>query len=430
MSRTSRNFAAGFVAAGLVLGLVACGSDSTSSGTTAPPGTGGATTTDAGASGSTAAPPTGGTIKIGLANNEGATLSVPEYRYGAEAAVKYINEQLGGVNGQKLELEVCTDEATPESSVNCANKFVDADVVTYFAALDVAADAALPILTAAGIPYVSTEPWGPQQKVDPNSWILGPAQGTFAVAPLQALKDRGAKKVATMFLDQATSHDMITGVATPVATKLGLELVPVFVDPTNPNWTTAMATATSQGVDAMWGILPEPSCTSAVQAAREAGFDGPFAVGSCTQYITDVPDAALNTLTVASVWFPEQADTAPDEIKAQLDTYTTAMKAAGHEDEINSFAADSFAATIELSTIIGTIDGPVTAESLTAALNKANDLPGFMREGLHCRSNVWPSEPAACRAALLPLTVKAGPDGKPVRVAESPNMIDLSDFKI
>ena len=438
MLRAPRSLTSVLAVAGLVLALAACGSDdestSTTSGTAAASGSATTTagTTNAGSTSVAGSAPAGagGTIKIGVANNEGTLLSIPDYRYGAEAAVKYINEQLGGVNGAQLEIESCIDDATPEGSVNCANKFVDADVVAYFAAIDVGADAALPILAEAKIPYVSTEPWGAQQKVDPNSWVFGPAQGTYAVGPLKALKDKGATKVAAFFLDQPTAHDLITNVAEPVATQLGLELVPVFVDTTNPNWDTAVATAVSQGVDAMWGILPEPSCTSAVTAARNGGFDGPFAVGSCSQYILDAPAAALNTLTVSSTWYPAQGDSAPAEIKAQLDTYSAAMEAAGHEDSINTFAVGSFATMMELAQVLETVDGPVTAVSLAAALNEATDMPGFMREGLHCRTNLWPSEPSTCRASLLSLTVEPGPDGKPVKVPDSPNMIDLSSFAI
>src|SRR5688572_18370203 len=161
------------------LAATACGSDdddssantggSTAATTATTAGTAGTDATTSAAPDTTEAPtaetggsvaaPTGDAIKVGLANNEGPAVNIPEYRYGAEAAVQYINEQLGGVNGAPLEIVECINDASPEGSVNCANQFVDEGAVVYFAAIDIGSDAALPILQEAGVPYVTTEPW-------------------------------------------------------------------------------------------------------------------------------------------------------------------------------------------------------------------------------------------------------------------------------
>src|SRR4051812_23276981 len=112
------------VAVGAIL-LAACGSDSKSSSTTAPAAapttaaaatttaastatTGGTTATTAGGSDTTAATaskafdPSLPPITVGFHNLEGGSYSLPDLRAGFEAGLKYVNTELGGINGHEL----------------------------------------------------------------------------------------------------------------------------------------------------------------------------------------------------------------------------------------------------------------------------------------------------------------------------------------
>src|SRR6266568_897747 len=196
-----------------------------------------------------------GSITIGIANTEGQALSVPEYRYGAEAAVKYINDH-GGINGHQLNVVECIDDGSPEGSVNCANKFIDAHAVAYFAGIDVGADAALPALSGASVPYVTEFPWGAVQGSSPDSFALGAADTAFYASPLQSLKDANATTVADFYYDLPSAQQSLQ-FAGSVAAKLGIKLVPIKVSVASPDWTSAVATALADHVDSMWGILQE-----------------------------------------------------------------------------------------------------------------------------------------------------------------------------
>ena len=83
------------------------------------------------------------------------SISLPEIRQAFESGVNYVNEELGGINGRPMKAETCNLDITPESSVNCANQFVEKNVVVAVQGVDVAADAALPIW---GRPGWSTSP--------------------------------------------------------------------------------------------------------------------------------------------------------------------------------------------------------------------------------------------------------------------------------
>lgn len=365
---------------------------------------------------------TSGNIVVGLANNEGQGISIPAYRYGAVAAVRYMNAH-GGINGHKISLDVCIDDGSPEGSVTCANKFVAAHAVVYFAGVDDGADAALPVLSSAGIPYVTEFPWGTAQGTSPNAFNLGAGDAAFFVAPLHQLKLDGAKTVAYFTYNIPTAEELLP-VAKILAKQDGLQLDPVTVSATNADWTTAVATAQADGADAMWGVLQESDCTDMVRTARDAGFKGVIAVGSCSAYMSALGNQAANTSAVWPYYFPQLASVAPPAIKHQLTIFTAAMKDAGYAKFANGFATASFASMMELGEVMDGVHTELTGSALQGALAHAH-VPGFMGPPVQCGTNVIPTEPSACNAQVLLLKVVKTAHG-PARELQQPGFYDAA----
>src|ERR1700685_2942880 len=122
-------------AAGLsVLALVAAGCSSSSSSTgAATPAASAPSTASASALGTSAASSSAKPLNIFFFDEEGASAaaSSPESYQAAEAAVDYVNDNLGGIKGRPLKLTHCESLGTPDSVITCANPAVDdkADVV-------------------------------------------------------------------------------------------------------------------------------------------------------------------------------------------------------------------------------------------------------------------------------------------------------------
>jgi branched-chain amino acid transport system substrate-binding protein len=422
--RHARLAPVGALAVAAVL-TAACGSSSKSSNATSPPTTaaapGGATTvaaaTTAAGAVTTAAAATGATtgaanasragetIKIGYANNEGGVFSLPEFRIGGEVAVDYINKN-GGVNGAKIELVGCLADASPEGSINCANKFVEQKVAIAYTGIDVASDAQLPILSKAGIPFISSNSWGTAQRNDPNSFILHAAASAFTLAPLKTFKDLNLKKVAVLLEDTPAGQDFIKTVVKPIGEgKLGMQITAVTVDPANPDWNAAVTTAMASTPDAIWGQLTEPGCIGLVTATNALGYKGPVFAGSCSVYMQVLGAKSVGTYTSGDVYLPEAKSTAPANIQKNLDLYVANMKAAGQE---------KYTAFFELKSILETIKGPITADSVKAAFAASKDSPGYLGPDLHCASHPWTTEKSHCRADILVWKVVAGANG-PIR---------------
>lgn len=98
-------------------------------------------------------------VVITMANIEGTPIgSFPDIREGAQAAVKNINENLGGVNGRPVELEVCVHGADPNEATNCANEIGDTNPTVHIQGIDFFNPLMWPTLIAGGFPILETVP--------------------------------------------------------------------------------------------------------------------------------------------------------------------------------------------------------------------------------------------------------------------------------
>ncbi len=365
---------------------------------------------------------TGETINIGYVNNEGGAFSLPEFRVGGEVAVAAINKA-GGVNGAQIKLQMCLSDASPEGSINCANKFVDSKVDLVYAGIDVASDAFLPILSQAGIPYVSSNSWGAAQRHDPNSHLLHTAAEAFTLAPLSTLKALSIKKVAVVVENTPSGQDFLKTVVTPIGEqKLGLQIQTILVDPANADYASAVGTAQAGGAEGIWGQLTEPGCIGLATATSQLGFKGPVMVGSCTAYIQVLKDKAVGTYTSGDTFIPEVAKFAPPDIQARLKLYQDNMTAAGQQQYINGFAVAPYSSMFELTSILQTIPaGKISGAAITKAFADAKTSPGYLGPDLHCGSHPWPHEESHCRGDILVYKVAKDAAGNIVREPTTPD---------
>jgi ABC-type branched-subunit amino acid transport system substrate-binding protein len=96
---------------------------------------------------------------ITMSNLEGSPAgSFPEIREGAEAAERTINEELGGINGRPVKLEVCVHGLDPAEATNCANEIADKNPNFHIQGIDFFNPLMWPTFVGAGIPVLETVP--------------------------------------------------------------------------------------------------------------------------------------------------------------------------------------------------------------------------------------------------------------------------------
>lgn len=131
----------------------------------------------------------GKAIVIGMDAQEGTPgLDFPEYARSAQAAVDYINKELGGLGadykagkpGVPIKLVVCKHKLDPTEILGCANSLAQKKPILVFTTLDVFS-LSIPIWTKAGIPVVVGTPVTAMDFGTPSVYAIGGGGGCLGV---------------------------------------------------------------------------------------------------------------------------------------------------------------------------------------------------------------------------------------------------------
>jgi ABC-type branched-subunit amino acid transport system substrate-binding protein len=350
--------------------------------------------------GCTAEPPatSGEPIRIGFANNESGPLAAPDMATGARVAVDHLNAG-GGIDGRPIEIVGCASDGTTERSEACARMFVARDVAVVVQGVDLGADAALPVLAAAKIPFVGHVQFGPAQMTDPNSYFFGAASLAYGAAALKYYADQELKTVSWLLPEAPSSHAFTDGVLLPAAAKLGLTYESIYYDTRAPDWDALARTVADRAPDVGGSIVAtEEQCASMVRALHGIGFGGRVLAASCSGLHKALGGQALGVDLAFDTWNVTDPLSAPPTNQAEITIYLDAMQAAGHSDPL-SVAAISFADVMTLSRVFALVDGSVDARTVSVALAGVKNLDSFLGPAITCDRS-WHAN-SACSTALL-----------------------------
>lgn len=364
-------------------------------------------------------------IVVGWHNLEGGVISLPEVREGFEVALAYINDELGGVNGRPIDAIICNTDASPEASIDCANQFIEQDVVTAIQGVDVGGDAMLPILAEAGIAEVGFVPFGPQQQLDVgHSFFFGSASPSFATSSVLAVQDLGAQTIEFVFQDLPSARAYEENAIRPLADELGLDIKVTYYDPAAPDFAALAATTMASNPDVIGSpALPEPDCIGLVGALKSAGYDGDIFAGACSDFITVLgAEAAAGVFMYSDIYITDVIDDAPADAAADLQIYIDKMTEAGLEEKIEGFALAGFGVAMDVYGVMSTMDGEINADTFLAAMQTASGRR-FFGQDFNCDGSAWPGE-TACQVGVV--VYEVGPDGN--RSIASGGFVDISEF--
>ncbi|WP_419224388.1 ABC transporter substrate-binding protein [Gordonia sp. CPCC 206044] len=307
-SRTGRVVAAA-IAAACIFSVVSCSDDDSSSG-------------DSSAVEESGTKATGDPVKIGLFNPSKGPATQGGVTTGKDAAVNYINNSLGGLNGRPIEVVDCgIDQTAPESTIACANQFVQAGVVAALDGYNSESQSAVPILTSAGIPLVGQIPFNTATGAKAENRVyFGPPPAAFLVGFMQSLKAAGKTSLTLANADLPQAHQVFDGLLAPLGKQLGIEVKSVYYPPTGPNF-TALATTLAEGNPDAAGLMTAPNdntCTKLSQSLRSVGYRGTMFMAACTEFIDTMGAQAVGAETYSPGWQPPAIDSTPEPAKANL----------------------------------------------------------------------------------------------------------------
>lgn len=282
--------------------VCACGSSSNSSSSGGSGGGGSATSASSGSSSSSSASTggpsqatiatalkyTGGKagkanpslspIKVGFTTNIGGTTSFPENVAAATATVKFINGELGGIDGHPLVLTTCYMQSE-EDGQKCGAQFLAAKDVVVNQSLAELGNQSLYQTIVPKIPViVGTTSTGPDSDTaGVYSFTGGGPAVIYAMA--KDAKNIGLKNLALLSVGNVGGKYTMDSIALPALNKLGVQHSKVVfynVPATTPDIVSALQAAGGSTAD---GVFLDPSspteCTSTYNGLKQLGLHIP-----------------------------------------------------------------------------------------------------------------------------------------------------------
>jgi branched-chain amino acid transport system substrate-binding protein len=356
------------MSAAVALTAAACssGSSSSAAGTTTPASGTSASASTGGVTLPTPAKPASGTpLKVFFFNEQGAsaTASDPGETTAAQAAVDYINKNLGGVKGRPIALTTCDSLGTAASSANCANEAVadKADIV--IKGLDPEGEAAVPIVTGAGIPYLTLNAGAAAELDNPLSFV--PASGYPAefgsFAPYS--KSKGYKSVVAIYTNVEALSSAVDSMGTAFKEE-GIAFTGVPVDITTADLTSAYSAALTKKPNLIIVLASLAQCTATLQARVSLGDTTPLGSGpSCDvpSILDSIPASSLGNVAIAS------GDTSDVPTDTDTEIYNKALATYEPGVATGGFDSTSFSAVMDFYNAAMTVADPATLDAATIA---------------------------------------------------------------
>jgi branched-chain amino acid transport system substrate-binding protein len=377
-------------------------------------------------------------IVIGLQNPEGdPNGSFPEFSTAAQAAVDFINAELGGwgsdiqngVPGRPIQLEVCRTAISPDDSQRCANElltkspFLVASTINFFGNH-------LPIFEAAGVPAVVMSPVTIADFTSPGTYAIGGGGGCLGVHTGLvefATTDLGATRIGVPWADtppgvvcfydlEAKPLDVLNGTIEGSSERAGsipdLEYLGVPIKPATPDVTPMVTEILGFEPDAILFSGQGADCWNLVDGLGRLGWtpqDIPLVLsGACTDF--EAMEAAGPL--AEGVYFIGSGNsvivdpaTLEDPL-ARLEAETYQGAAARYEmpeaDITKGFGATGFTSMITLWSVASTLAASgeeLTPESYEAALAATDNTHAFGSTPLSCAQAPEPYV-AVCNALV------------------------------
>ena len=339
---------------------------------------------------------TGEPLVLGMINQENTPVgSFPELSQGVQAAMDFVNSQLGGVDGRPVQLEVCNTKFSAEGSTSCAQQFVAAGVPAVLGGIDVFGNG-IDLLAENEIPFVGGIPVSTQSVTASNSFqFSGGSWGAMVAFADYAATELKAKSVAILYGDFGSVADG-ANYGKQTLEKLGVEHVQMVPYPIlETDLGSAIQAAAGGNPDAVMLLTADTGCTAAFEGMATVGLKAQaFYTGSCAapKIIAGVPAEASNG-AIFNVEGPISR-TNPDP---DTNLYNAVIAQYGDGLDAIGAATVSFRAFMNLYVVLSELgaDG-ISAESVTKSLRSKVDASSFMGHPYTCNGKQFKGLPAVC----------------------------------
>jgi branched-chain amino acid transport system substrate-binding protein len=349
---------------------------------------------------------TGTPVKIGLINNEGSSpVAEPSTGDAAVAAADYANAELGGIGGHPIQVIRCAENEDVASATACANEMVQDNVAAVDIGTTGLGNTIVPIITKAGIPYVSATGSSSDELTTPGTfmWTGGFPADLGGMAKLAG--QHGYKKVTAFVIDAPSALAGAKEIGTPAfkaaGVTLSIEAVPDAVADATPQVTAGLGD--QPGAVAI--VADASTCTSVLQALSTVDPSIPvYANTSCLNSSTlTALGSAMNGVRIFG-----RSDTQSNNPEAELYRYVMAKYYPSANPSGDSVTG--YQGMLGLIRATASLTGDPTPASITTAIKAAADVPLPAGAGLTftCNGKMFPGLPSNCSSGDVVLTIENG----------------------
>jgi len=368
-------------------------------------------------------------VLVGFENTMTGTFAFPAFADGFAAGVKYVNEELGGINGSPLTSTLCASDGTPDGAVNCGNQFVQSDVVLSVLGFDYGADGILPVLKAAGVAEFGYQAITPgMNNAVGQAFFASPSTQEAYSAAVVAQKGLGVRSLATVMPDLPPMHDYFATVVEPAARKVGIAIRAFYYPATGPDWASFASSVVATQPEGITLYVGDADALAAIPAFRGTGFTGVIDASTSTSVIPKLSPQVLEKVIFVNPFFNNlYAESAlSPKVKADLAAFNRHIKP---DPASYTFAQAGFFDAVQAADMLRQVaaktGAPLTRQ--TVLQNIASTKGGmFFRDGTYdCSTPSWPGT-TSCTSGFN--YAEVGADKKLTPLANSP--VDVSSVRV
>jgi len=273
-------------------------------------------------------------IKVGYFNQQGGAVVVSDTNItGINAAIKYINEEAGGIGGHPLEVETCYIANTEEEGQQCGQKFANDDSIvaietgptfigteSFYAAIA----GSKPVVAGVSVSAADTVQ-------DTAAVLFGGAKYILAPYATFARDTLGVKSAALVYPEGAGQDEGAKGQASAFEAA-GIPIKVVSYPADTPDLTVPLLAAGAQDVDLVMPVINPNDCVKFAEATRQLNIPDEKVLASPICINADVAAGLGGDLPK---WLYAVASSlSVDQTDPSVPPYTDILKAQGLEKSI------------------------------------------------------------------------------------------------
>lgn len=354
-------------------------------------------------------------IVLGMINQENtAAGSFPELSLAAQVAIDWVNEELGGVDGRPIELEVCNTEFSAEGSTRCGQRFVDLGVPLVLGGIDVFGNG-IDTLTQNDIPFVGGIPVSTQSATSPSSfqWSGGTWGATVAMAEYASTVLEVERAAIVYGEFGSITEGAQYGQAVFESHGVETQLVPFPILATDISG--ALQAAASSQPEALIVLVADTGCRPAFEGIAALGIDAvSFYTGACAA--PNILDALDPAITEGAIFNVEGEIGSADNPDPDFSLYTAVIERYGNGLDAAGAGTVTFRSFMNLYSILRGLgaDG-IDSASVTDALQAQENTPSFAGHPYTCDGQQLAGLPALCSPQQVLAELR---DGELVQVGD------------